>query len=339
MSLELTTILRVLKMKTDYIKSCSNKIPITNVNINHDQLRSRFENASIGKPIGDCLGCQIHTLSGYGGCTSNQANQNNKNTFLRILTVVKGESIRWHNGKNEPQRLQKGKSVLIFSESEFNDVFISENKSYIEIADIWFDCAYLKDIYQQMSVTFQENGINPQTDNVPLVFDTIIEIQQFINQLQSQLTDNESGVTDNLHAVLLAYRCLSKIFNRLEVVKINKIDHKHSCLSPRTLNKVRKAHTLINAKPGENWSIKEICKEVGTNETSFKRGFKFLFDNTFSKVLQQARMEVAAKELLDTDKPIIDIVYNIGYSSPSYFSKLFKQYFGEKPLQYRRQRQ
>lgn len=326
-------------MNKHYIKHGSNSIPITNINSTHDQLISSFDKAPLGSSVGDCLGCQIHTLSGYGGCTSHQEGQNKKTTFLRLLTVVKGDNIRWHNGKDEPKQLQKGKSVLIFSENTFNDVFISEKESYIEIADIRFDCNYLSSIYQQMSAKFQETGINPQTDNIPLVFNTIIEIQQFINQLQTELTNKESGVTDNLLAVLQAYHCLSKILDQLEMIKSNKTDHECSCLSSRTLNKVRKAHTLITSKPGKNWSIKKICKEVGTNETSFKRGFKLLFDNTFSKALQQARMEVAAKELLYTDKPIIDIVYNIGYSSPSYFSKLFKQYSGEKPLQYRRQRQ
>ncbi|PKG39100.1 AraC family transcriptional regulator [Psychromonas sp. Urea-02u-13] len=324
------------------MKSCSSSIPIINIIANHEQLLSSFNSDPLVKPVGDCLGCQIHTFSGYGGCAPSQASHSPKKACLRILTVIEGDNIDWHNGKDEAQRLQKGKSVLIFSQSVFNDIFISENESYVEIAEIRFECSYLVDIYQHMSLKFQESDINPKTYNIPLIFDTIIEIQQFTNQLQSQLAGKKSSVTDNLQPVLLAYRCLSKVFNQLELIKHNKhnkADNKYACLSSRTLNKVRKAHSLITTKPGGDWSIKEICKEVGTNETSFKRGFKFLFDNTFSKVLQQARMEVAAKELLDTEKPIIDIVYNIGYSSPSYFSKLFKQYFGEKPLQYRQRRQ
>lgn len=42
---------------------------------------------------------------------------------------------------------------------------------------------------------------------------------------------------------------------------------------------------------------------------------------------------------LPGSRPIIDIAYQVGYASPSHFSKLFKQHFGQNPLQYRKHRQ
>ncbi|MDN3612375.1 helix-turn-helix transcriptional regulator [Vibrio ostreicida] len=288
---------------------------------------------------GNCLGCQIDTLSGYGGCTSHQMANNEQKYCLRLLTVIKGERIVWHNGADTPLSLEKGKSVLIFSATSFNDVFISESESFVEIADIRFDCQYLTDIYQQISDKLKDSGINPRTDNRPFVFDTNVEIQQFISQLETKNIQKSSDATNHLYAVSQAYQCLSKLLNQLELIQNKKKYDDNSSLSSRTLNKIRKAHDMIASNPGKNWSINELCREVGTNETSFKRGFRLLFNTTFSKLLQQTRMTIAAKELESTDHPIIDIVFKVGYASPSHFTKLFKQHFGENPLQYRKARQ
>ncbi|WP_257001166.1 helix-turn-helix transcriptional regulator [Vibrio coralliilyticus] len=289
--------------------------------------------------FGGCLGCQIHTLSGYGGCTAYEAQPVEPTCCLRILTVVRGERLFWHNGQDQPLELEPGKSVLILSTNKFNDVFISAEETFVEIADIRFECHYLGKIHHQIQEVLKNRSLEPLAENRPWIFDTSFDIQRFLSQLDVNDTSHSSDATTHLYTVSQAYQCLSKLLNQLDMIQPNKKPEECACLSSRTLNKIRKAHTLIEHEPGKNWSIAELCKEVGTNETSFKRGFKLLFNTTFSKRLQRTRMDIAATELEFTDQPIIDIVYKVGYSSPSHFTKLFKQHFGQNPLQYRKCRQ
>ena len=289
--------------------------------------------------FGGCLGCQIHTLSGYGGCTAYETQPEKPTSCLRILSVVHGVRVLWHSERDQPLELEQGKSVLILSTNKFNDVFISSKESYVEITDIRFECGYLSNIYPQIQQGLNRHGLEPLADNHPWVFDTSFDIQHFLSQLDANETSRPADATIDLYTVSQAYQCLSKLLSKIESVQPNKKQDAHVCLSSRTLGKIRKAYTLIETKPEKNWSIAELCREVATNETSFKRGFKLLFNTTFSKRLQQTRMDKAAKELEFTDKPIIDIVYRVGYSSPSHFTKLFKQHFGQNPLQYRKTRQ
>ncbi|MBN3494303.1 helix-turn-helix transcriptional regulator [Vibrio neptunius] len=289
--------------------------------------------------FGGCLGCQIHTLSGYGGCTAYETQPAEPTCCLRILTVLRGERLLWHNGQDQPLELEPGKSVLILSTDQFNDVFISTEETFVEIADIRFECHYLGKIHHQIQEVLKNRSLEPLADNRPWVFDTSFDIQRFLSQLDINETTHTPETTTPLYTVSQAYQCLSKLLGQLEMIQPNRKTDDSACLSNRTLNKIRKAHSLIEQEPGKNWSIAELCKEVGTNETSFKRGFKLLFNTTFSKLLQQTRMDIAATELEFTDQPIIDIVYKVGYSSPSHFTKLFKQHFGQNPLQYRKCRQ
>lgn len=322
-------------MNSVYSKSTSAHIQLAKPLL--QEKASELQQTPVCHSFGGCLGCHIHTLSGYGGCTSYEPNTKEDPYCLRLLTVIKGENVIWYHGTDKPISLHNGKSVLIFSANSFNGVFISEEESYIEISDIRFDCQYLTTIYQQMKDSLADNDINPLTENRPLIFDTSIEIQQFINQLNTH--DGMCSATDHLYAVSQAYQCLSKLLNQIPMLKTNKKHDNSSRLSNRTLNKIRKAHAMITSEPGKNWCLNELCRQVCTNETSFKRGFKLLFNTTFSKLLQQTRMKIAAEELEHTDHPVIDISFKVGYSSPSHFTKLFKQHFGQNPLQYRKNHQ
>ena len=49
----------------------------------------------------------------------------------------------------------------------------------------------------------------------------------------------------------------------------------------------------------------------------------------------RTRTEAAARLLRYSDIPIADIAYRIGYSSPSSLSKVFRQFYGISPLEYR----
>ena len=47
-------------------------------------------------------------------------------------------------------------------------------------------------------------------------------------------------------------------------------------------------------------------------------------------------MTNAARKLLVTNEPISSIAYALGYETPSYFAKCFKEVFGLSPQEYRR---
>lgn len=55
----------------------------------------------------------------------------------------------------------------------------------------------------------------------------------------------------------------------------------------------------------------------------------------FSQFLLEERLEYAQKLLIEVDKPISDIAGMCGYSSNSHFCKVFKDYTGQSPYQYK----
>ncbi|WP_262481243.1 helix-turn-helix domain-containing protein [Algoriphagus marinus] len=46
-------------------------------------------------------------------------------------------------------------------------------------------------------------------------------------------------------------------------------------------------------------------------------------------------IEEAKNGLINTDKTVNEIAYNLGFEYPQYFNKLFKQKTGQTPMEYR----
>ena len=97
------------------------------------------------------------------------------------------------------------------------------------------------------------------------------------------------------------------------------------------VEKVKRAVELIKKHLNKNYSVDYLAKEVGTNVNKLQEGFKFMFNLTVNKYMQQVKLE-AAKDLLTTsDHNISQSVSMIGLNNRSYFSKIFKEKYSVSP--------
>lgn len=78
-------------------------------------------------------------------------------------------------------------------------------------------------------------------------------------------------------------------------------------------------------------SLTQLSKICGLNEFKLKKGFKEIFGQTVFGLLSDRRLELGRMELLEKQKPISEIAFELGYSSPQHFSSAFKKKFGVSP--------
>jgi AraC-like DNA-binding protein len=84
----------------------------------------------------------------------------------------------------------------------------------------------------------------------------------------------------------------------------------------------------------ENFSVDEIAREMLVNRTTFYDRVKTLTGMAPNAYLRTVRMKRAAEMLSTTDTPVSEVAYSVGFSSPQYFSKVFKQEFDMTPTDY-----
>ncbi len=82
-------------------------------------------------------------------------------------------------------------------------------------------------------------------------------------------------------------------------------------------------------------NVAELCGRHHINYKQFYRRLKQLTNSTPSDFIRSIRMKKAALLLLQQEFNISEVMYMVGYTNSSYFSKCFKAEFGCTPMQYR----
>ncbi|SMQ63460.1 two-component system, response regulator YesN [Bacillus sp. OV166] len=98
---------------------------------------------------------------------------------------------------------------------------------------------------------------------------------------------------------------------------------------------VQQAKEWIQNNLGESITIKKIANYVYMNPNYFCEYFKNQTGETVLDYVTRSRLEKAKELLGTTDLKIYDISCQIGYQDTKYFSRLFKQWMGQSPSQYR----
>lgn len=82
-------------------------------------------------------------------------------------------------------------------------------------------------------------------------------------------------------------------------------------------------------------SLEQVASEFDVSISFISRFIKKESGHTFSKYIQELRLEQIKKELIDTDKPIKDIIVSVGYYDVSNYTRKFKSIVGMTPGQFR----
>ncbi len=105
-------------------------------------------------------------------------------------------------------------------------------------------------------------------------------------------------------------------------------------LTQYELNSIKNISRKIEKHPEQQYSIKSICSECGLSASKLQEGFKLLHDKTVSDFIRNERLNTAERLISTTDMNISEIVYTVGLSSRSYFSKIFKRRYKCSPKMY-----
>lgn len=107
-------------------------------------------------------------------------------------------------------------------------------------------------------------------------------------------------------------------------------------LLKRELRTIRNYAKRIDKKFSEEFTLERISIETGLTQAKLQEGFKLLYNKTVTEYIRHVRLEVARNYMNTTDMNISEIVYSIGLSSRSYFSKIFKEKYGLSPSEFKR---
>lgn len=98
---------------------------------------------------------------------------------------------------------------------------------------------------------------------------------------------------------------------------------------------IARALSLMHSAPASPWTIEVLAREVSLSRASLTRRFTTLVGEAPLSYLTRWRMDLAARELRDTNDAVSAIAHRVGYTSEFAFSRAFSRVRGRPPGRYR----
>lgn len=175
-----------------------------------------------------------------------------------------------------------------------------------------------------------------QTSHIPVLMLTAYTLEE--QKIKGYECGADSYISKPFTAKLLKVRLQNLLENHRRIQ--NFFADKVSVQKDEVLNQVDqgfigKLRQLIDEQLGNSeLSVEDLGASLGLGRVQLYRKTKALTGYSPNELLRIARLKKAASLLASSGKTISEITYEVGFTSPSYFTKCYKDYFGESPTDF-----
>lgn len=156
------------------------------------------------------------------------------------------------------------------------------------------------------------------------------EIGDFVNRLTALLLDNDEQATFDQLLFGVTKASFDQTWINAEGTQRAKSFKRFRDF------RVRRSLRLIQQRIGEDFEMEKLARSVGLSRPHFFKLFKQYMGVTPNVYMNTLRSERAIEDLLNTDKTVTDIAFDLGFSSQASFTRFFSSNVGIAPSEYRR---
>jgi AraC-like DNA-binding protein len=153
-------------------------------------------------------------------------------------------------------------------------------------------------------------------------------------QIQRLDAIKKDGVIRNLLIKSIVHKILAS-----EIQQHNKdlkeARNNRGSLTLKEMEHVQELSEFIRNYPEVAYSLDYLSGKSGLSPAKLQEGFKRMHNRTVADHIRNVRLERAEQLIRTTDLNISEVVYTVGLTSRSYFSKIFKQKYGCSPKYYK----
>ncbi|WP_020428056.1 helix-turn-helix transcriptional regulator, partial [Paenibacillus riograndensis] len=245
----------------------------------------------------------------------------------QILALLDSHALRFYTAEGAIMKLEPVKTTnedlfIHYSEilQQLRDCIQNEDSSRVSaaVADIKNDIGAMK--YPVESV---KSWLLKMVMELELKY---IVMQNFVNNFNSERHQRS----------IREFETLDQLMEWLEEFLKDKILMLRSIWKQNVRKEVAEAKRYVMNHIGEKVGMDEMARRLGLNPTHFSRLFKVETGLTFIEYVTKLKMERAQDLLNQTNSTIVEIAEQLAYDNVSYFIKLFRNFSGMTPVEYRK---
>lgn len=227
---------------------------------------------------------------------------------------------------------------------EYNVIMADNGKSGVKLAAKYVPDLIICDIMMPVMDGMECCSMlknETATSHIPVLMLTACKMDE--QRLESYKCGADSFVSKPFDRQLLKTRCRNLLDNRERVKNLYSRDTartKEKRAVPTTSNPSRATESEFYQRflaaveehyTESDFSTESMAQLLGLSSAQLTRKLKALTNYTPVELLRNYRLQLVRKQLLSTDKTISEIAYEVGFSSPAYLSKCYRDHFGETP--------
>lgn len=185
-----------------------------------------------------------------------------------------------------------------------------------------------------------------RTSHIPII---LLSARSSIDhQIEGMNTGADAYITKPFNVQFLFAKIKSLLLNR-QVLKESFGNHIKSHeiefgvldlqedISPIDLEFLQKFNSYIYQNyTRQEFQVTDLCEELNLSRSQLYRKVKALIGEGISDYIQRVRLSKAEELLIEGKLSVSDIAYTAGYSSPDYFSTVFRSKYGTSPSAFRK---
>jgi signal transduction histidine kinase/DNA-binding response OmpR family regulator len=179
---------------------------------------------------------------------------------------------------------------------------------------------------------------NPETDSIPVIILTSEASEKL--QMQSMELHADRFLTKPFNILMLkgaigqAIRVREKIKNKIHRTDMG-YNYDTIAIDSADDKLVKKVIEYIKEHlEDSDMSVEELSKDVGFSRVHLNRKLKEILGMSPSSLIKSIRLKQAAYLLVNNKVNVSEVAYKVGFSSHSYFSYNFHDFFGMSPKEF-----
>lgn len=205
--------------------------------------------------------------------------------------------------RNEDQRREEGEVIELSKDYYVEDV----SQEVLKMIDYFKRNNCMPEQVKQLTIQF--------TVNIQRFFNVWNEVDFQVEVSRIPYLTNISEVEDYYYQILL-------------IVEQHQEITKYSHLTRSTIR-------TIHQRYHEDLRLRDIADELFVNAMYLGQVIKKETGQTFSQYFNDYRMKQAERLIVQTQKNINEIAFEVGYTSAGYFNRMFKEVYQVTPKEYR----
>ena len=244
-----------------------------------------------------------------------------------VLELLEAKTFRFYAGECVITKLNA-------VETSKDDIFLNYSKVLQELRD-----GILSGNAAAIASVVNGIGTHLKSKRYPVeavkswVLKLAMELELKYTVMQHFVTNFDS---ESLQRAVSAIDTLDHLLEWLRTFLEGKSVEIQSLRGPAVRKEVAEAQRYVQTHVGEKISMEEMAHRLNLNPSHFSRVFKQETGETFVEYVTRTKMERAEELLNQSDLTVAEIAERLGYEHTSYFIKLFRNFSGKSPNEYRR---